>query len=170
MSLVVFEHVLILVFPAVMAFGAAMDLLTMTIPNRITLGLAAAFFFVAPLMGLSIGEIMMHVAVGSLVLIFGILLFAVGGFGGGDAKLLAAAALWIGLDQLVPFLTYVTLFGGALAIAILLYRSNALVHPRTPDWAVKLHKQGTGIPYGIAIASSALLIYPHTSWFASLTL
>jgi prepilin peptidase CpaA len=161
----VLYYALLLAFPALVAFGGAYDLLTMTIPNRVSIALVALFLVVAVISGLSTQDILSHLTAGAIVLVAGIVLFAIGGFGGGDAKLLAAAALWIGLDQLVPFLTYVTLFGGVLAIAILLYRNSVLVHPRAPDWAVNLHKQGTGIPYGIAIASSALLIFPQTALF-----
>jgi prepilin peptidase CpaA len=150
-----------------MAFAGAMDLLTMTISNRITLGLAAAFFVAAPLMGLPPGEIMLHVAAGALILVAGIVLFAVGGFGGGDAKLLAAGALWIGFDGLLPYLLQVTLFGGLLALAVLAYRRYPASAYPLPDWAVRLHAQKSGIPYGIAIACSALLVYPHTAMFAT---
>lgn len=152
-----------MIFPAVVAFAAATDLLTMTIPNRITLGLAAAFFAVAPLTGLPLDQILIHAGAGLLVLVVSIVLFAVGGFGGGDAKLLAAAALWIGFDQLLPFLVYVTIFGGVLAFAILYYRSIPILSPNAPDWAHNLHRRGSGIPYGIAIASAALMVFPHTN-------
>lgn len=161
-----FEYALLLVFPAVMAFAAAMDLLTMTIPNRVTLALAAAFFVAAPLMGLPFADIALHVGAGLLVLAAGIALFAIGGFGGGDAKLLAAAALWIGFDGLLPFLVYVTLLGGLLALAVLAYRRLPITALPIPDWAARLHAGSSGIPYGIAIAGSALLIYPHTPLFA----
>lgn len=147
-----------------MAYAAAMDLLTMTIPNRVSLGLAAAFLLAAPLMGLSLAEIGLHLGAGFLVLTASIALFAVGGFGGGDAKLLSAAALWIGFDQLLPFLLYVTVFGGVLALAILYYRRIPIFGIRAPDWAMNLHKRGTGIPYGIAITASALLVFPLTPW------
>jgi prepilin peptidase CpaA len=33
-------------------------------------------------------------------------------------------------------------------------------------WAVRLHRRDAGIPYGIALATGALLVYPYTSWFA----
>ena len=52
-------------------------------------------------------------------------LFGLNLVGGGDAKLLAASALWIGYEQLVPFLLYVTIFGGALALLLLAYRRVA---------------------------------------------
>jgi prepilin peptidase CpaA len=35
-------------------------------------------------------------------------------------------------------------------------------------WAVRLHRCDAGIPYGIALAAGALLIYPQTSWIACL--
>lgn len=162
-----FEYTLLLVFPAVMAFAGAMDLLTMTIPNRVTLGMAAAFFVAAPLMGLPPSEILMHAAAGALVLAAGIALFAVGGFGGGDAKLLAAGALWIGLDGLLPYLVQVTLFGGILAVAIMLYRRYPAAALPLPGWAMRLHRQKSGIPYGIAIALSALVVFPQTALFAA---
>lgn len=162
-----FEYAILLVFPAVMAFGAAMDLLTMTISNRITLGLAASFFVAALLSGLPATDIMMHVGAGALILAAGIVLFAVGGFGGGDAKLLAAGALWIGFDGLVAYLVQVTLFGGLLALVILAYRNYPADAFELPDWAARLHKRNSGIPYGIAIAASALAVYPHTALFSA---
>ncbi len=162
-----FEHAILLVLPAVMAFAGATDLMTMTIPNRIAVGLAVAFFVTAPLMGLSLEQIFMHTAAGMAILAVAIVLFAVGGFGGGDAKLLAAGALWIGFDGLLPYLVNVTLFGGLLALAILVFRKlPARAYP-IPDWALRLHAPKSGIPYGIAIAASALLIYPQTAWFVA---
>ena len=159
-----FEYALLLVFPAAMAFAGAMDLLTMTIPNRITVGIAAAFFVAAPLMGLPFDQIVMHVGAGLLVLAASIAVFALGGFGGGDAKLLSAAALWIGFDLLLPFLAYVTIFGGVLALLVLYYRRLPVLGVRAPEWAMALHRPGSGIPYGIAIAASALMIFPLTPW------
>ncbi|MGE0024699.1 MAG: prepilin peptidase [Hyphomicrobium sp.] len=160
------EYAVVLIFPAVMAFAAAMDLLTMTIPNRLTLALAAAFFVAAPVMGLPFADMALHVGAGLLVLAAGITLFAIGGFGGGDAKLLAAGALWIGFDGLLPYLVYVTIFGGVLALVVLAYRRVPATALPIPHWAARLHTASSGIPYGIAIASSALLIYPHTPLFA----
>ncbi len=156
----------LMTFAAIMAFAAAMDLLTMTIPNRVSLALAAAFFLAAPLIGLPLSEIGMHVAAGALVLVAGIALFALGGFGGGDAKLLAVGALWIGFDQLLLFLTLTAMLGGVLAVAILLYRKRSILslYRYAPDWAIDLHKPGSGIPYGIAIATSGLLVLPVTPW------
>jgi prepilin peptidase CpaA len=164
-----YVYVLLLVFPAIMAFAAAMDLLTMRIPNRISIALAVAFFVAAPFAGLSLHDVLSHAAAGAVVLAAAIGLFAFGGFGGGDGKLLAAAALWIGFEGLVMFLAFVAVAGGVLAVAILFYRRVPAIEALpVPEWALKLHERGTGIPYGIAIAAGALLIYPHTAWFAAL--
>ncbi len=151
-----------------MAFAAATDLLTMKIPNLLSIGLCVAFLVIAPIAGLSGQEMLMHLAAGALMLIAGILLFALGWIGGGDGKILAVAALWLGFDQLVGFLALVAIFGGALALAILAYRRVPATAFPLPDWALRLHTQGGGMPYGVAIAAGALITYPSTSWYAAL--
>jgi prepilin peptidase CpaA len=35
-------------------------------------------------------------------------------------------------------------------------------------WAHRLHREGGGIPYGVALAAGVLMIYPDTTWFAAL--
>jgi prepilin peptidase CpaA len=161
-------QLLLFVFPFAMAFAAATDLLTMRIPNTLTLGLVAAFLVVAPAAGLPWQEMLMHIAAGSVMLLAGILLFSLGWIGGGDAKLLAAGSLWLGFEPLVPFLAYVAVFGGALALAILAYRRVPAGAFLLPDWAVRLHARGEAMPYGVAVAAGALTIYPSTPWYAAL--
>ena len=163
------EHSLVFVFPFGMAFAAATDLFTMTIPNRLTLGLAVAFFLLAPIAGLGWQDILSHMAGGATMLLAGILLFSLGWLGGGDAKLLAAASLWLGFDQLAMFLTYTAAFGGALALAILAYRGAPVSAFPLPGWAARLHTKGEGMPYGVAIAAGALFVYPATAWYAAFT-
>lgn len=162
------QYLLLFVFPFAMAFAAAMDLLTMTIPNRLSLGLCAAFLVVAPVAGLGWQEVLSHVAAGSCMLIAGLVLFSLGWVGGGDAKLLAVASLWLGFEPLVLFLGYVAIFGGALAVVILAYRSVPAGALPLPAWAARLHAKGEAMPYGVAIAAGALTIYPSTHWYAAL--
>jgi prepilin peptidase CpaA len=95
--------------------------------------------------------------------------FACGWIGGGDAKLAAATALWMGFPFLVEYLVYAGLLGGLLTLAMLQYRSLPL--PATiarQDWALRLHSRDGGVPYGIALAASALMVYPHTVWMIPL--
>ena len=35
-------------------------------------------------------------------------------------------------------------------------------------WALRLHRPDAGIPYGIALAAGALLVFPDTLWFSNL--
>src|SRR3954463_9940207 len=97
----VIETALLLVFPALMAYAAASDLLTMTIPNRLSLALVAAFAVFAVAGGLSAHAALLHVGAGAAVLALTFALFGFGWIGGGDAKLAAATGLWLGLDTLV---------------------------------------------------------------------
>ena len=163
------EYPLLLVFPVAMVFAAAFDLLTMTIPNRISLALLASFVVVAPLSDLQWSVIGLHLASGSLALVFGFILFSRGWIGGGDAKLLAAAALWLGFDSLGGFILGVGVFGGLLSGVILAFRICVPAH-FVPGihWIERLHGAGNGVPYGLAIAAAALLSYPETPWFAAL--
>lgn len=154
---------LLIVFPFVMAYAAASDLLTMLIPNRISLALMAAFCVLAATGLFSLPELGMHLGAGALVLAITFTLFALGKIGGGDAKLAAATALWLGLDQLLDYLLVASIFGGVLTLAILLARTHPLPRAvaRLP-FALHLHDAKTGIPYGIALAAAALVILPET--------
>ena len=163
MSLIVGS--LIFAFLVLMIMAAISDMLTMTIPNWISLALSGAFLVAAPLSGLPWMDLLSHFGAGAIVLLAGFVLFAFGAFGGGDAKLLAAAALWVGFDHLLPFLFLVGLFGGVLALAILAFRQFPLFAAYAPIWAMRLHSKDSGIPFGIAIAGAAILAFPQTSMF-----
>lgn len=165
------EHLLIMVLPFAMAFAAAMDLQTLTIPNGVSVVLLGAFLAAALIAGLSWQGVLLHLATGSIILLVGIFMFSMGWLGGGDAKLFAAGALWIGFDHLVPFLFYVGLSGGLLSLTILAYRQSptgTMLAAYLPGWAERLHTKGGGIPYGIAIAAGALVVFPSTNLFALL--
>ena len=82
----------LMLFPALMAFAAASDLLTMTISNRISLALVAGFLALALLGGMGLYDFALHVAAGATVLVVAFGCFAMGWVGGGDAKVAAAAA------------------------------------------------------------------------------
>ncbi|MEL6215854.1 MAG: peptidase, partial [Pseudomonadota bacterium] len=84
-----------------------------------------------------------------------------------DAKLIPAAALWIGFDHLFWYLAGMVLLGGLLSLVLVQYR--AAVPPKFlvgQAWAMRLHSTKTGLPYGLAIGGSGLLIFPATHWFS----
>ncbi len=157
------------VFPLMMIVAAALDVATMTISNKLSALLALAFFPAALLGGLPVTDIALHTGVGAAALVAGFSLFAGGWIGGGDAKFLAATALWMGLPQIAPFVLMVGLAGGVLAVLLLLARQVPLPSPLLRhDWIVRLHLKETGIPYAAAFAAGALIVFPDTELFAGL--
>jgi prepilin peptidase CpaA len=149
----------IYIFPLVMA--AVTDFRSLRIPNWLTAGLALTFPLAALIAGPHV-DWLSHVEAGAVVFVVGAILFACGVMGGGDVKLLAATALWLGIGQLMPFLFMVALVGGVFAILCV-----ALRHPlvqttilatlrRLPAFAQKKMP----IPYGIPIAIAGLLMAP----------
>lgn len=162
------DFTLLLIFPAAMAFAASMDLLTMTIPNRVSVGLVAAFLLAAPFTSLGWAGFAGHLGAGFLMLVIGIFMFSLGWLGGGDAKLLAAAALWMGFENLLAYVVLVGISGGLLAMAMLTYRRyTPPLWLHRQEWAMRLHDRKGGLPYGIALAGAGLWIYPTTVWFTS---
>jgi prepilin peptidase CpaA len=161
----------LLLFPALMAFAAASDLFTMTISNRVSLALAAGFLALALVSGMGLYDILSHLAAGATVLAVTFACFAMGWVGGGDAKVAAAAALWFGFGHLMDYLLYASLFGGALTLLLLQFRQWPLPSPFAGQaWLLKLHAKESGIPYGIALAIGALMIYPETDWIKAVDL
>jgi len=155
----------LLLFPALMAFAASSDLLTMTISNRLSLALAGGFFLLTLMTGMSLPAIGMHLAAAAVVLVVTFACFSQGWIGGGDAKLAAATALWLGFDHLLDYIIYAALFGGALTLLILSFRRFPLpAMLARQKWIARLHEAGGGVPYGIALAAAALVIYPKTGW------
>ncbi len=159
------DAIRLMLFPALMAFAASSDLLTMTISNRISLVLIAGFFALALVIGMSPAVILTHIGAAALVLVVAFGFFAAGWIGGGDAKLAAATALWLGFDHLLVYLIYASLLGGLLTLVLL--QARAVPLPRLlvgQEWAERLHRKDSGVPYGIALAAAALAVYPDTIW------
>ena len=161
----------LLFFPALMAFAAASDLFTMTISNRVSLALTAGYLALAFASGMAPFDILMHLAAGATVLVAAFGCFAMGWIGGGDAKVAAAAALWFGFAHLLNYLVYASLFGGVLTLVLLQFRQWPLPYALAGQaWLLKLHAKESGIPYGIALAIGALLVYPETEWIRAVDL
>ena len=121
--------------------------------------------------GMGSGEMLSHAGAAGIVLVVGFGCFIRGWIGGGDAKLAAATALWLGFDYLVSYLVYASLFGGVLSLALIQFRMWPL--PRLLSgqvWIERLHRKDGGVPYGIALAAAALAIYPETPWMTAIAL
>ena len=163
------DLLILTIFPGGMAIAAITDLATLTVPNRLVLGLAALFVLVAPLAGLGLPEIGLHAGPALVALALGFALFSLGLVGGGDAKLFAATCLWLGPAAIVPYAIYAALIGGGLALFLLLWRGLPLPAMLASErWLVRLHSPEEGVPYGIALAAAGLLAYPQSPFVAAL--
>lgn len=163
------DIVALVLFPALMAYSALSDLFTMTIANWISALLVVAFVTLAVASGLSVEAIAIdHLSCGLATLVLTFALFAFRWIGGGDAKLAAATAVWVGWPHIADYGLLASLIGAALTFAILFFRKTAL-SPRWAGlaWLARLHDRKTGVPYGIALACAGLMLYPDTSvWHA----
>jgi|SRR6516162_579979 len=103
-------------------------------------------------------------AAGALAI--GFMFFWGGTFGGGDAKLLTGSVLLVGCQDLLGFLFLMSLFGGVLALAILIGdrvipRLRRLGEPTTaPDAAAAAARRDVWptVPYGVAISAAGMII------------
>jgi prepilin peptidase CpaA len=159
----------LMLFPAMMAFAASSDLLTMTISNRVSIILVGSFFALALASGMSAGDMLSHAGAAGIVLVVAFGCFARGWIGGGDAKLFAATCLWLGPAAVFTYSIYVTLIGFGLTLLVLLWRGLPLPGLlSSQSWLVRLHNPREGVPYGIALSAAGLLVYPATPFVAAL--
>ncbi len=112
------ENLALALFPALMAFAVFSDLLTLTIPNLISLLLISSYFVMSVWLHTPWQIIAAHASCGMLVLTIGFVLFEMRVIGGGDAKLASATALWLGLENLIEYALVFSLIGGGLAMFI----------------------------------------------------
>ncbi len=137
----------------------------MTISNKVSLLLMAGFMVFAVWMKMDYLTIAWHWAMFAIVLTASFSLFAFGVVGGGDAKLAAATALWLGWEHSMSYFVISAALGGILTLFLINIRTVPL-----PDrvmeigWISRLHRADTGIPYGVALGIAAIMVYPNTPW------
>jgi prepilin peptidase CpaA len=160
----------VLIFPALVITAALRDVVSYTIPNWISVALVAAFPIAALAQGLSLQTMGVDLCVGVAALVVGMVMFALRWIGGGDAKLFAAAALWLGWPALPMYLGVTGIAGGAVAVGLLSLRSplvnGYLVNG--PAWLSRLAQPGENVPYGVAIAVGALAAFPASAFMQGL--
>lgn len=147
-------------FAGLMAAAAFEDFRRLIIPNWVILALLA--LWPAHLATLPTAAWLLDGAgaFGCALGIFavGALLYARGCVGGGDVKLLAAAALWMGPAATPEFLLLTALAGGVLAMALLTPVGGLITLGRTVLGPAGLDAPANAVPYGVAIAAAALIV------------
>jgi prepilin peptidase CpaA len=157
------------IFACTMVYAGVTDLTTNKIRNGLVLIFLLAYAVLAPFAGFTVYEIGWSAAVAAGVLLFAFIFFTLGWIGGGDAKLAAVTALWFGADHTPAYLIYTTLLGGAFTLAILQFRVLTLpACLQNRSWISRLHSRGSGIPYGVAMALAALVVFPETRWMTAM--
>jgi len=155
----------ILIFPALVITAALRDVVSYTIPNWISAALVAAFPVAALAQGLPFQTMGINLGVGVAALILGMFMFAMRWIGGGDAKLFAAAALWLGWPAVPVYLGVTGIAGGAVAVGLLSLRSPLVAGyvVNSPAWLRRLAEPGENVPYGVAIAVGGLTAFPASA-------
>lgn len=149
------------ILPALVIVAGLKDLTSMTIPNWISGFLIVAFFPVAFAVGLSPAQVGVHLGIGFVALLVGAGMFALNWVGGGDAKLMAASCLWLGVSGSAMFLLWTGLFGGLFCLFLIFARFYSRPYlAGVPSWVGRLMEPKGDIPYGVAIAAGALAAWP----------
>lgn len=162
---------LILGFGYCLVAAAVSDARHYIIPNRLTVSIVALWllYIIVDRLAPNGGEVavLWHSIVALVVFLIFFAAFALGRMGGGDVKLIAATALWVGPEGIAPFLI-LTSIAGLFVTAAKLFLGKRSEPTRTgpiesetspnPDNAEPSEKPSREIPYGIAIAVGGLFV------------
>jgi prepilin peptidase CpaA len=157
-------------FPALMVLSASMDFLTMRIPNQIPAALALGYLVLAAAAPLPLQAVLSDLSCSLGILVMTFVMFSLRWIGGGDAKLAAATALWMGWGSILDYGITASVCGGLLTVGLLMARTRPLPTILAQHSGIaRLHDRATGVPYGIALAVAGLIEYPHTAlWTTAL--
>jgi prepilin peptidase CpaA len=147
-------------FAGLLIYAACSDIARMIIPNWVSIAMSAAFPVLALANGMPLADLGMHILFGAAVLAVGFFLFAANILGGGDAKLLAAAAVWTGFAGFWPFIFWTALAGGLMALVLVTARQFVKQTETNPPFVNHLLQKQNGIPYGVAIMCGGLIAIP----------
>ena len=156
-----------LLFCAFLISAAIGDIKSFQITNRFNILFFVSFFIIAPLIGLGAKDIFSNLIVAVIAFGFCFVLFALGLFGGGDVKLVGATAVWLGAGPMMAYAMGTAIFGGVLAIILLLARfiTKKFGLPKNPKWLRQLLRKRSAIPYGVALCIGGICALPFSSWF-----
>jgi prepilin peptidase CpaA len=150
-------------FAALLIYAACSDIARLTIPNWVSIALAALFVPAALAAGVPLAQIGAHLLFGAAMLAGGFFLFQASIIGGGDAKLLAGAAVWTGFQAFPPFIFWTAAAGGVLALSLIAARRCLKQAATNPAFVNHLLERQTGVPYAVAIMTGGLMALPALS-------
>ena len=150
----------------IFAIVAYQDVRTRRIPNALSLAIAA-LGLARVAFAAEVIDAGYTLAAASIIFTITFALFQRGAIGGGDAKILTAAALLIGYRELLSFLFLMSLCGGALALATLAaerldlclgrFRREAHVSSTGQNEGGRSAPEASTVPYGLAVAAAGVI-------------
>ncbi len=151
--------VMAVTFPAFLFAAALADLRTRRIPNVVTSLFALAGLIVCA-SGTGPASLRAGCVAGGISLVAGMAMRAMRVMGGGDVKLFAAAALWLGPAATVTAALATAICGGVAALYYLRAPASRLALTRPSDALRRLQlddgPDDNRVPYGVAIAAGCL--------------
>lgn len=158
---------MLLGFATLLLVAALTDFRSFTIPNRLCLGIL--ILYPAYVMSSPVGvDWRSGLVAGVLVFVVTTGMFAFGWLGGGDAKLITAAAVWAGMDQVALMIFVVLLLGGLYSTLeairlgypkLIWRRIMKQKTAKTAGEAVDVEEMPRdAVPYGVAIAGGGLYV------------
>jgi prepilin peptidase CpaA len=148
------------------------DVKSFTISNRLNLFFFLSFIPFALMMGFDFKQILAHFWVAAIGFGICFILFTLGLFGGGDVKLVGATCFWLGAQPSYTYALFTALFGGILAIILLIARKIIAKRglPRKPKWLRSLLRKRVHIPYGVALALGGIIAIGQAKWLMGINL
>ena len=144
-------------FAALLLVASCFDVLQLRIPNLVPVALVA-LFALQLLIGSTAQAPLHHVLAMGLALLVLLPLFALSMLGGGDVKLLAAVALWLGTDKLAALLILVGIAGGVFALFWLAMRWLVRAGLRDRKLPPSLRARAP-LPFALPIMIVAVLLF-----------
>lgn len=157
------------ILPCLLAYACFSDLFTMKLTNRLCMAMIGLFIVFAAVNGFGFSQLVPHISAFAIVLVASFSMFVMGWIGGGDAKFVACAALWIGMGQVLEYVAFSAALGGLLTVLLISWRKMPLpAGLMFRPWIARLHEQNSGVPYGAALGPAALMVLPATPIWAML--
>lgn len=126
-SSIIFDHWHVKLVSAVLILAAWIDGKELRVPNWITFPMVLSGLVYSTAVGgfAGLGDGVMGMCVGLLTLLP---LYAVGGMGAGDVKLMAGIGAWLGWEVTLAAFCVSTVVGAVMAVIMVLWRKSARHH------------------------------------------
>ena len=158
--------VILILFSLLMGRAAYTDLASLTLSNKLCLATALLypiylFAIYVDGQGLPMRDILISLAIASVIFMVCVGFFALNIMGGGDVKLIPAVALWAGTAHILSYLLIASLIGGVFAAAIIVknrikaskyYKSSVNINLSVAE------EKESAVPYGVGIAVGGLYV------------